>query len=242
MDVKEHIGERFGRLVIVGVVRDEKRKRYHAVCKCDCGGGKVCQYIHLKRGKTKSCGCIERERVESARVRNEERRRKYQAMMDGYEERRKERKRKAEEKDRQKAEYREFVKDNIRLYYCWQSMLRRCDWAKHPNYRNYGARGVCVCEEWRHDFRAFATWAALNGYADDLAIDRINDNGNYEPSNCRWVTRVENNNNKRNNLWLKDADGNVKTCAEWARVRGIAYDTMRESWRAKGYVRVDYGA
>ena len=108
-------------------------------------------------------------------------------------------------------------------------------------YKDYGGRGIKVCDEW-HDYETFRDWARTNGYRDDLTIERKDVNGNYEPSNCRWVTRVENNNNKRNNLWLKDADGNVKTCAEWARVRGIAYDTMWESWRAKGYVRVDYGA
>ena len=242
VDMKEHIGERFGRLVIVGVARDERRKRYHAVCKCDCGGEKVCQYIHLKKGKTKSCGCIERERVESERVRNEERRRRWEATLARYEMAREERRRAREEKERDAAEYRMFVKDNIRLYHCWQSMLRRCYWSKHPNYKNYGGRGVRVCEMWRHDFRAFASWALSNGYAEGLAIDRIDDNGNYEPTNCRFVTCVENNNNKRNNLWLKDKDGNVKTCAEWARLRGISHDTMRKSWMAKGYARVEYGS
>ena len=81
--------------------------------------------------------------------------------------------------------------------------------------------------------------AGTNGNWWSATANNTNNQYNLNYNNGSLNT---NNNNKRNNLWLKDADGNVKTCAEWARVRGIAYDTMWESWRAKGYVRVDYGA
>lgn len=71
-----------------------------------------------------------------------------------------------------------------RLYKCWQEMMRRCYGKNRSAYRYYGGRGICVCNEW-HNFENFKNWALSNGYAENLSIDRIGVNGNYEPSNCR---------------------------------------------------------
>ena len=68
------------------------------------------------------------------------------------------------------------------------------------DYKNYGARGIKICDEWKNDFKAFYDWAMSNGYADNLTIDRIDVNGNYEPSNCRWVTKEIQNKNTRRNI------------------------------------------
>ena len=65
---------------------------------------------------------------------------------------------------------------------------------------NYGGRGITVCDEWKNSFESFYEWAMSNGYREDLTIDRINVNGNYEPSNCRWATIAEQQANKRSNL------------------------------------------
>jgi len=91
-------------------------------------------------------------------------------------------------------------KSNIRLYHIWLHMKRRCYDIKAHNYKYYGARGITVCDEWKNDFMAFYDWAIVNGYSDDLSIDRINVNGNYEPSNCRWITMTEQQSNRRNSI------------------------------------------
>lgn len=88
-------------------------------------------------------------------------------------------------------------KKNSRLYRIWGNMKTRCSNPTTKYYKYYGGRGITICEEWRNSFQRFYDWAMTNGYSDDLTIDRIDVNGNYEPSNCRWVTMKEQSKNKR---------------------------------------------
>lgn len=113
-----------------------------------------------------------------------------------------------------------------RIYETWCSMKSRCLNPQKRSYKNYGGRGITVCDEWQNDFRTFYDWAIKSGYRDDLMIDRIDVNGNYEPSNCRWADRRTQNNNRRNNHYLTH-NGETKTMRQWADDLGISYYVLR---------------
>ena len=92
---------------------------------------------------------------------------------------------------------------DTRLYSVWRGMKDRCFRPNAVNYKFYGGRGITVCDEWYNSFEAFYEWAMANGYAENLTIDRIDANGNYEPSNCRWITIQEQQRNRRKSLRSK---------------------------------------
>ena len=88
-------------------------------------------------------------------------------------------------------------KRHTRLYKIWINMKKRTLNSKNKHYINYGGRGITICDEWKNDFMSFYNWAMENGYSDELSIDRIDNDGNYEPNNCRWTTRTIQNRNQR---------------------------------------------
>lgn len=113
-----------------------------------------------------------------------------------------------------------------RLYEIWKGMKRRCYDVKRKEYKNYGGRGIEVCDEWANNFSAFYTWALENGYNNALTIERNDVNGNYEPSNCRWATKKEQANNRRDNQFLT-YNGKTQTIAQWAKELNINQNTLR---------------
>ena len=112
-----------------------------------------------------------------------------------------------------------------RIYNIWNAMKKRCYYKKDKCYKDYGERGISVCKEWLHDFQTFYNWAMANGYKEDLSLDRINVNGNYEPSNCRWATNKEQANNTRRNRTIT-YQGKIQTIKQWANEININYHTL----------------
>lgn len=126
-----------------------------------------------------------------------------------------------------------------RLRRIHNGMMQRCYNANSNAYKHYGGRGICVCKEW-HDREKFIEWALENGYENNLSIDRIDNNGNYEPSNCRWATYKEQANNQRKRQKgytrkrkTEKIDGKEKTLVEWYVIFGVTAPTV--AYRMKTY-------
>lgn len=134
---------------------------------------------------------------------------------------------------------------NTRLYTIWRSMRQRCSNPKCANYHNYGGKGVKVCPEWDSNFAHFYMWAIENGYSENLSIDRINSDGDYEPGNCRWVSYKEQNNNRHSNIFI-EFDGQRHTIAEWGDITGIKPATiwarLNRGWSIEKSLTVKTGA
>lgn len=122
---------------------------------------------------------------------------------------------------------------NSRLYRIWDLMKGRCYNSNRREYPNYGGRGIVVCDEWLES-KNFIEWALNNGYDDGLTLDRINNNGNYCPENCRWVDRKTQQNNRRNNRIITH-NGISKTITEWANDNGLPYYVLKKRLDVLGW-------
>lgn len=122
-----------------------------------------------------------------------------------------------------------------RLFRIYRKMKDRCLNPNSNRYKIYGGRGIKICEEWLNDFIVFRDWSLSHGYTDDLSIDRIDSNGNYEPSNCRWVTSKQQARNIKTNLFV-NYKGKQITLAEAAELTGINYGSLWDR-----YLRGDRG-
>ena len=184
-------GERFGRLVVIERA-ENRRGKTRWLCKCDCGKIKVIEGDTLKRGTTKSCGCL---LSESTRNR-----------------------------------MKKYDRPTHRLCVIICAVISRCYDNNNPAYQYYGGRGIQVCEEWMNNKSAFYEWAYENGYDENAptgkcTLDRIDVNGNYEPSNCRFVSMREQTRNTRRNIVLT-YNGETKVLEDWAMAAGIHPATL----------------
>ena len=121
---------------------------------------------------------------------------------------------------------------NTRLYRIYGRMMNRCYDETADNFKYYGGRGIGVCDEWRNDKTEFFKWALANGYRDDLTIDRIDCNRNYEPSNCRWISQKEQMRNTRSTIIVL-IDGKEYSLHELSAITGVSRDAL--------YLRVHLG-
>lgn len=112
-----------------------------------------------------------------------------------------------------------------RLYGIWCAMKSRCTNENNAAYKDYGGRGITVCDEWMHNYDAFKSWAIGNGYSDNLTIDRIDNDESYSPSNCRWVDGVAQANNRRSNRLLT-LNGETHNVTEWASILEVSPKTI----------------
>ena len=122
---------------------------------------------------------------------------------------------------------------HTRLYGIWSKMKHRCENPSARIYKYYGGKGVRICDEWK-DFKTFYDWAMANGYRDDLSIDRIDVDGDYEPSNCRWADKITQMNNTTANVYYV-YNGKRMTITEIAREIGIPANTLRQRINKLGY-------
>lgn len=112
-----------------------------------------------------------------------------------------------------------------KLYQAWTGMKQRCYNPNNQKYKNYGERGIRVCAEWKEDSNTFIEWALNNGFSENLTLDRIDVNGDYEPNNCRWITNQEQCENRTTNV-LVSYNGDTITLKRYAQLTGKNYGTM----------------
>jgi hypothetical protein len=119
----------------------------------------------------------------------------------------------------------------VRITRILNGMKTRCNNPKRKDYPAYGGRGIKVCEEWSNSVDAFVEWSLGNGYSDELTIDRINNDKDYSPENCRWVTKKVQQRNQSKNVFVT-INNEKKTCSEWAEIAGISRSTFHDRLKA----------
>lgn len=187
----ERIGEKFGKLFVIGLVKNEKRRGYNFICECECGNVKIIRSDCVTSGNTVSCGCLKKEQ------------------------------------DKKNLERTTHNESKTELHKKWSGMKARVFNENNHRFHRYGGRGIKICKEWL-EYENFRDWAKSNGYKDGLSIERVDNNGNYEPSNCKWIELVEQSKNRKNTKWVEFR--NEKMCLkDFSKYTKVKYGTL--AWR-----------
>lgn len=241
-------GKKFGKLAVVSRAENNNKNQSMWNCVCECGERKIVLGYSLTSGKTRSCGCQRKESahkvhfddlsgvrfgklivIERAENRNKHTMWKCECdcgaiTLVGANE--------LKEGITKSCGCLRFESKNFthgfsstRLYSIWNGIKERCLNENSPAYKWYGGRGIMICEEWIEDFVCFYDWAMENGYKEGLSIERIDVNGNYEPSNCKWIPLKQQALNTRNTRFLT-YNGETKTVSEWCDITGIKKSTL----------------
>jgi len=184
----DETGNHYGRLIVLGYAGKDHHRNHIWLCQCDCGNKTIVTGSALRRGNTRSCGCLHRESSQ-ARITALN----YVHGLHG-----------------------------TKTYQAWKNMKQRCGNSHRPDFKHYGGRGITVCDRWLHSYENFLK--DMGECPPRLTLDRINPNGNYEPSNCRWATWKTQVHNRRQNeikntiacSICRGVDAHLPSCV-WAR-------------------------
>ena len=195
-------GKKFNRLTVLKRVENNNCGKVCWFCKCDCGNETIVESQNLRTGHTKSCGCIHTEQISKMG--------KVYGKLNGG----KNGKKQIGIPKIKNRKYKDipYNKTFKRIRNIYHSMIRRCYDKNSTKYKYWGGRGIIVCDDWKKDFISFYNWAINNGFDVEkpwynCTIDRINNNGNYEPNNCRFATAKQQRNNQR--IQFADAERSI---------------------------------
>lgn len=238
--IKDLTGKSFGRLTVLERAENSKSGKIQWKCRCECGNTTIVQRGNLTSGHTQSCGCIWKESISGEDITG-----KKFGMLTAIEKIPNTKRllwRCICECGKETISRREWLlsggkkscgclskkhgKTGTRLHNIWCTMKQRCYNPNSQKFYRYGARGITICNEWKNDFKSFYSWAMANGYQDNLTIDRIDNDGNYDFSNCRWITSREQMSNYSKNH-LVTYKGETKTIQQWSEVTGIKPELIR---------------
>jgi hypothetical protein len=216
-------GRKFGRLTVIGVTSYSHNKDGNHLynCACSCGGSKTVRWANLRKGDTKSCGCLAREHETSQRALGAENRSRKAAvraarlctLVDGV------------------------PPSRHPLWTTYKAMVKRCLYPKHDSYGQYGAKGVMVCEQWLGD-RALGGVKGFRQFFQDMGnkptpthqLDRLNGEAGYSPENCRWVTPFEQYRNIPSNppMHVATIRGKTARLSQWAAKFGVSVSAIHK--------------
>lgn len=208
--LNQYNNKKYGMLTVINTFRKRINGKINIMCEaiCDCGNKTIVIGSEIKRKKVLSCGCVSHKKLANIVGENP-----FEIIKNDVENTTK-----------------SFTKNtpkNIlkRLKHIYFFMKERCYNINHISYHNYGGRGITICDEWLNDFNNFYEWSLKNGYIVGLSIDRIDNNKNYNPDNCRWVKKEKQSSNRRNCIKY-NVNGELLSIAEIAKKCNIKYGTF----------------